>query len=462
MSGGVRDLAKDAVNDVVLAAVDRRALGRSIDTVPDNHDLSEMDSDSNQDAVGWSPHMWTHRCPGSHSPERVARAGAGVRKKLCVVAPYYYPKVGGVENYALHMVRASCDHGFDTFVITTNHESKRLVCEEIFGVRVYRLPVLFRVSNSPINPLWRRHIRTILQEERPTVINGHEPVPYLADVTERVRCGIPFILTYHNDLVKSGVLTSALVRVVNATLVSRTLRRADRIIVTSHYYAERSRYLRRHLERVRVVPPGVDARDRVSGPPAMWYQERFGDSRVLLFVGTLDRSHSHKGLERLIRALPFLNCRSVRLVVIGQGNHVAHYQRVCEECGVAERVSFEGYVDDETLREFYSCADVIVVPSEDAAEGFGMVLLEAALCGTPAVATDVGGIPAAVVDGVTGILVPPKNQDALCDALDRVVSDGALRQRLGRQAAERAREFEWSRVCREYIRVLAEVGNDDR
>ena len=421
-----------------------------------------MVREHNEDAVGWLPPMWAHRYFASQSPESLASAGAGARKKLCVVVPYYYPRVGGVENYALHMVRASCDHGFDTFVITTNYESKKLLCEEIFGVRVYRLPVLFRVSNTPINPLWRRHIRKILQDERPTVINGHEPVPYLADVAERVRCGIPFILTYHNDLVKRDVLKSTLVRLVNETIVSRTLSRADRIIVTSHYYAERSRYLRRHLERVRVVPPGVDTLDGVSGPPAIWYQERFGDSKVLLFVGTLDQSHSHKGLERLIRALPFLRCAPVKLVVIGQGDHVAHYQRVCEDCGVAERVSFEGYVDDETLREFYSFADVIVLPSEDAAEGFGMVLLEAALCGTPAVATNVGGIPAAVVDGVTGILVPANNQVALCDALDRVVSDGALRQRLGRQAAERARDFEWSRVCRDYIRVLAEVTNDDR
>jgi glycosyltransferase involved in cell wall biosynthesis len=194
----------------------------------------------------------------------------------------------------------------------------------------------------------------------------------------------------------------------------------------------------------------------------MWYQERFGDSNVLLFVGTLDRSHSHKGLERLIRALPFLSCAPVKLVVIGQGDHLAHYQRTCEDCGVTERVSFEGYVDDEKLTEFYSFADVIVLPSEDAAEGFGMVLLEAAACGTPAVATNVGGIPAAVVDGVTGILIPANNQVALCDALDRIVSDGALRHRLGRQAAERAREFEWSRVSREYIRVLEEVANDDR
>ena len=124
-------------------------------------------------------------------------------------------------------------------------------------------------------------------------------------------------------------------------------------------------------------------------------------------------------------------------------------------------MSFEGYVDDAVLRQFYSFADVIVLPSEDAAEGFGMVLLEAAACGTPAVATDVGGIPAAVVDGVTGILVPAKDQDALCEALDMVVSDGALRRRLGRQAAQRAREFAWSQVCREFIRVLEEVTDDD-
>ena len=406
--------------------------------------------------------MRTHRRLESDSRNCRGAAAVGARKKLCVVAPYYYPNVGGLQNYALRMVQASLDHGFDTFVITTGRDRRRVVRDDVAGVRVYRLPTLVRISNTPVNPLWRWQIRKILRREQPDIINGHEPVPYLADIAERVRRGIPFVLTYHNDLVKSAWPASAVVRVVNQTLVSRTLRRSDRVIVTSHYYAERSRWLRGHLDRVRVVPPGVDCSPREIGPAPVWYRTRFGSDRVLLFVGNLDRSHSHKGLESLIRALPCIGSRPVKLVVVGRGDHVAHYRRVCADCGVSHQVSFEGYVGNETLRELYAFADLIVLPSEDAAEGFGMVLLEAAAYGTPAVATNVGGIPAAVVDGVTGILVPPKNQQALCDALERVLEDRELLGRLGRQAASRARDFEWSRVCRDFIRILTDVLNNER
>jgi glycosyltransferase involved in cell wall biosynthesis len=104
-----------------------------------------------------------------------------------------------------------------------------------------------------------------------------------------------------------------------------------------------------------------------------------------------------------------------------------------------------------------------VLPSDHDAEGFGMVILEAAACGTPAVATAVGGVPAAVLDGVTGLLVPPGDTTALAAALVRITQDRRLRERLADQARRRARSgFSWSTQGAALITLIQTMAADRR
>ena len=120
---------------------------------------------------------------------------------------------------------------------------------------------------------------------------------------------------------------------------------------------------------------------------------------------------------------------------------------------------------DDELAQLYSSACAVVLPSQSDTEGFGMVILEAAACGAPAVATRVGGVPAAVEDGATGLLVPPGDADSLSAALVRIAQDVEFRDRLGRNAYERVTEnFTWDIQGRELVRLveesLSESGTD--
>ncbi len=375
------------------------------------------------------------------------------RRKVAFVTPYFAPRVGGLEHYALRMARACRDRGDDVFVVTSNHAGRGHVEEEVEGIRVYRLPVLFTVSNTPVHPLWGLWARRILRAEQPDVINGHTPVPVLADITERVRGTVPYALTYHNDLTKPGLLDLAC-RVEHRLLTGRTLRRADSIIASSCYYAERSPRLRPFRGKVAIVAPGVDVDGTETPRPAP------RGTGSVLFVGQLDRTHRHKGLADLIDAVAVLrsDVPGVELVVVGTGDAAADHRRHAARRGVERAVHFLGDVDDVRLRDLYRRAGVVALPSRDDAEGFGMVILEAAAVGTPAVATRVGGIPAAVIDGVTGLLVPARDPGALAAALRRVLTDPALRDRLGRRARARAAaEFAWPHQTERFLATIDEL-----
>jgi glycosyltransferase involved in cell wall biosynthesis len=363
-------------------------------------------------------------------------------KKIALVTPYFYPKAGGLENYALEMGRALKRTGHDVLVITSSHAKKGWVYEEIEGIRIYRMPILFKISNTPINFMWLLWIRNILGNEKPDIINAHTPVPFIADMAERVRGHTPFVLNYHNDLVKSDFIPSMLCKLEYFFLTNRTLRKSDMIIATSEYYAKRSPYLRKFYKKINFVPPGVDMTRFMLGLETPYFTSRFKDFSTVLFVGQLDRTHRHKGLSDLLVAISLLKeaVPTIKLIVVGRGNEIPVYKEEAKALGIEDSVSFEGFVSDELLPQYYAGADLLALPSRDEAEGFGMVITEAAACGTPSVATNVGGVPAALIDGVTGYLVPPSNPQVLSQKIKELLSDKEHAARLGHNAYERIKK----------------------
>ena len=371
--------------------------------------------------------------------EILGRSGGGT---VAVVTPYYYPWVGGLENYARQTVRTLRAAGYRVVVITSGDRGWRRVTEEVDGVRVHRLPRLGRVLNTPLHPLWPVWLGRLFAREGVTIINAHTPVPVMADAARMARGRRPLVITYHNDLVKNGFLGRLLCQLEHRFLTSQTLAAADEVVVTSEHYAWRSPRLRAVRDKLTISAPGVDtdlfrSTRMTSGPvPAR-----------LIFVGQLDRTHRHKGLDRLLEALVLARREvpGLSLEVVGRGNDQRRYADRAQAMGLGDSVSFAGFVPDETLRDLYSAASAVVLPANHDAEGFGMVILEAAACGTPAVATAVGGVPAAVLDGVTGLLVPPGDTAALAAALVRITQDRRLRERLAEGACSRARRgFTWS------------------
>lgn len=380
--------------------------------------------------------------------------------KVVIVAPYFYPHVGGVEVYTVNMARQLRAMGWEVAIVTTGGQSPGTP-DSIDGMLVYRLRTLAKISNTPVGLGWRRQLRRIFETERPDLINAHTPVPYLADMAQRASGSVPFVLTYHNDLAKDSALASIIARLAHLTLIRRTLRGSQRIIATSAYYVRESPYLGDHQAKIRLVPPGVDVA-RFSPKVAIDAEllRRFADQRVILFVGSMSKTHQHKGLHILIDAFSKVNADhpETRLVIIGTGDGVPMYKSRAAEAGVADKVVFSGYVDDDALAQYYRLATVFAMPSTNRSEGFGMTYIEASAAGTPVVGCSVGGIPYAIKQEETGLLAEPNSVESLCRALLRILEDDQLARRLGAAGADRAaRVFAWPLVAQSTSEIFSEV-----
>lgn len=382
--------------------------------------------------------------------------------KVIIVTPYFYPRVGGVEVYTRNIARQLKALGWKVVIVTTG-KSSSMHAENFEGMKVYRLSAALTFSNTPVGFGWRGELKRIFKAEQPDVINAHTPVPYLADMAQRASGSIPFVLTYHNDLEKDFLPSKVVVKLLNLTLIRRTLCGSTGIIAASEYYVHESRYLERYKSKISIVPPGIDLSRfnptvTVGGELAARYESR----RVILFVGSVKKSHQHKGLDTLISAFVLIHGESpdAKLVVVGKGNGVDMYKSMAASAGVAEEVDFTGYVDDDELAQYYKLATVFAMPSTNRSEGFGMVYMEASAVGVPVVGSKVGGVPYAVKDNETGLLVEPKNVESLHKALRSVLDNDALAKRLGKAGSARARaEFDWTLLTERTNEIFCKISN---
>jgi D-inositol-3-phosphate glycosyltransferase len=248
----------------------------------------------------------------------------------------------------------------------------------------------------------------------------------------------------------------------------RILRRADRIIVATQAELTQLRFLYRGDDRkMSIVPPGVDL-SRFYPIPSDEAKEYIGlkpDDRMVLFVGRIEPL---KGVDTLIRAMSLLKdddvVRPVHLAIIGgdpaaspeqMTAEMARLQKLCDELGVGQTVVFLGRRDQDTLPYYYSAAQVLVMPS--LYESFGMVALEAMACGTPVIASQVGGLPYLVRDGETGYTVPDGDPEVLHEKLTALLCNPQLRGAMGECAAEYARDYAWDKIAAQILAVYREL-----
>jgi D-inositol-3-phosphate glycosyltransferase len=215
------------------------------------------------------------------------------------------------------------------------------------------------------------------------------------------------------------------------------------------------------VDKIEVIPPGVDlsrfypipddeAKEVIGLPPC---------NQVLLYVGRIEPL---KGIDTLIEAIAYMRTQgefeelSFCLAVIGgvgdgdptiQSAEMKRLKDLCHLHGLDDLVTFLGKKDQDTLPYYYSAAEAVVVPSHY--ESFGMVALESMACGTPVVASQVGGLAYLVQDGVTGYTVPYSDVEALAKRLSDLIRNKPLRDQLGKQAAAVAKDFSWDIIARQ-------------
>ena len=244
----------------------------------------------------------------------------------------------------------------------------------------------------------------------------------------------------------------------------QVLRRADRIIAATIAEITQLRFLyRAESRKLVIVPPGVDTSHfyPIPADEAKQYLGLKPENRMVLFVGRIEPL---KGLDTLIQAMSCLDLqeihRPVHLAIIGgepdvipedMTEEMTRLQKLCDDLCMGGMVVFLGKRGQDTLPYYYSAAEVVVMPS--LYESFGMVALEAMACGTPVIASEVGGLGYLVQNDVTGYTIPDSDPAELCEKLASLLGDANLRESMGQRAAEYALDYAWEKIAARIVEV---------
>ena len=350
--------------------------------------------------------------------------------RILTVLTYYRPHTSGLTMYAERMARAFARRGHEVTVLTSqdNRQLQRLECLD--GVTVVRVPALMRVSKGLIMPgmpfvAWKL-------ARQADVIHLHMPqldAAYIAWIGKIMRK--PVVLTYHCDLRLPQGLIHAIANKVSDAANHMAAWGSDAIISLTKDYAEHSKYLARYPKKLRVLDAPVELAP-AEEPDLEAFRDKFHIQPGQRIIGMACRLATEKGVEYLVQALP----QVLQQVPQARVLYVGSYQNVVGEKEYADRIlpqiesldghwSMLGYLSPVELTAFYKTCEILVVPSLNSTEGFGLVQVEAMSCGTPVIATDLPGVRVPVKISGMGKIVPVADAGAIAQAIQDILADPA-------------------------------------
>lgn len=400
----------------------------------------------------------------------------------CPLATLGGKDTGGMNVYVRELTRHLGIQGVhvDVFTRSQDEHVPHILHDLGYGNRVVHVPA------GPEFPLPKKELASYLPEfvtgvkqfaEAKSIgydlIHSHYWMSGLAALELRQVWDLPVINMFHTlGLMKNRVAQSPQEMEGEYRIEGerKVLHSANRVIAATPAELAQLQWLYKvSRQNIVVIPPGVDtsrfypipsdeAKAFIGVPP--------GD-RMILYVGRIEPL---KGLDVLLEAVgrfcqtEHIEQSHLHLAIIGGEPDVkqdamtvemSRLQALREKYGLSDIVTFLGKRGQDTLPYYYSAAEVVVVPSHY--ESFGMVALEAMACGTPVVASQVGGLAFLVQDGVTGFTVPVADPEALCMHLKSLLSNPELRSKMGQQAVETAREYAWEKIAEQMIQLYQET-----
>ncbi len=319
--------------------------------------------------------------------------------RILTVLTYYRPHTSGLTIYAERLARALTERGHKVTVMTTQYDRSLPAREHMDGVDVLRVPVAFRLSKGTIAPTFG--LAATRQVWEHDVVQLHLPQFDAPGVAFRGRLfGKPSVLTYHCDLRLPPGVFNRFVNLVVQWQNNMAGLLADQVVTYTQDYAEHSSYLSRYAHKLRTILPPVELPE--ASPDAVRdfaVQQRMSERRPV--IGMAARLAAEKGVEVLLEALPTVLTQypSAQVLFAGQSENVmgeqAYASRLMPRIRELERHGhwkFLGNLSPLQMAAFYPNLDVLVVPSLNSTEAFGLVQIEAMLNGIPCVASGLPGV----------------------------------------------------------------------
>ena len=371
------------------------------------------------------------------------------------VGKFYSPVEGGIE--AINKVVVNALKGISQKVISFNTENKT-VEEEVEGVPVVRCASLGAVASQPISFKYFSELRRHIKEYDPTVIHFHHPNPLVALylLLSNPKDSAKLIIHWHSDVIAQKFLYP-----FTKPMETRLLRRADAIIATSPVYRDYSPCLKDYKDKVTVIPCSIDEKNFNLTPgeekEVEEIKNKYGNRPIVFFIG---RHVEYKGIKYLLEAEKLIKNDCV-ILIAGQGPLTDELKKAYK----SDRIHWIGRLSDRDMKLYYHAADIFAFPSITRNEAFGVVLVESMYCKAPAVTFTIegSGVNWVCPNNETSLEVANSNAEEFAGAVDRLLSDKELRDRLAENGKARAlRLFSSDIVEAEYRDLYRSLTEDSQ
>jgi rhamnosyl/mannosyltransferase len=364
--------------------------------------------------------------------------------KVLQVGKFYDPYRGGMET----VLKNLCEGIHSTVglhLLVANTSSRTVHEQRAFPItRVASYGTLYSSSLTPSFATWLRKLPG-------DIVHLHMPNPVAEMAYMMVARERPLVAHFHSDIVRQKVLLRAY-----APLLDSFYALASCIIVPTASHISISPFVSKYRNKCRLVPYGISLEKfNLTGALARKAAELRNGRPVILFIG---RMVHYKGLEYLIQAMSVL---PAELWIIGTGPLEASLKQQTAQLHLQGKIKFLGSVPDEDLPAYYHACDIFALPSITNSEMFGMVQLEAAACRKPVVSTSLPtGVSTVNQHGVTGLLVPPGDAQALAASLKQLLDSYSLRQEMGEAGRSRVEaEFTSARMTAGILEIYRSLNN---
>ena len=342
---------------------------------------------------------------------------------------------GGIERH----VGTLLDCLKRSMPVTNVVANERLQTEVVHkdGYDIHKLASLATLAGTALCPTMPCYARSLFKSGGYDIAHLHFPDPMAHLAWQALPRRAKLVITWHSDIVRQRNLLP-----LYRPFLDHIVGRADAIIAATPLHFSTSTQLRACTDttKMHVVPYGIDFAPMEASPRnlagAERIRQRYAGRKIVFALG---RHVYYKGFDHLLRAMQAVEHEAV-LVLGGNGPKTQELQRLAAALGLGDRVVFTGRIAEEELPHYYHACDLFCLPSVEPSEAFGLVQVEAMACAKPVVGCELhNGTTYVNQQGVTGLVVPPRDPRALAAALNDLLADEQKRRALGQAASERVR-----------------------
>jgi len=360
--------------------------------------------------------------------------------RICLVTHYFPPHKGGIEQVSYEQSKRLTESGYQIDVLTSKFEGRNT--NPIKGIKIHHYPSLnvAKRFGVPYPIISFKAYKTFTQLiKKCDLVHAHGHVYMSSYIAGKVakKYKKPFIVTQHNTFIDYQSFLNIIEQLNDFIIGKSVLKHANKVITVSKETMKYVLKLGADKTKTSVIYNGVDI-DYFRPVNKGESREKLGLPKNRKIILSVRRLVYKNGLDTLIESVPLLtrDHPDLLFLVAGKGPNRKLIEDRIKELGIDANIKLTGFVPDRLLPVYYDAADYFILPSASG-EGLPLVLLEAMACGLPVIATTVGGTPEIIKHMKNGVLVPPRNPEAMAETMAKLLSE----ERLGATIGEEARRI---------------------